>query len=127
MQRGDPCTPGFVVTVIRTMVLFWLVGMGGSLVVMREAFWGMTSGGAIALCAFLLVMHTGRQLSPTARYARLMLGLHLRHLLLWSAMAVLLAVLKVHPLGFLIGASVLPLAILAALAWYRVRYARLSP
>lgn len=125
MHRWDPCTPGFVVSALRVTIALWLLSSLGCLWVLPTAFWGVISGGFVALASFLIVIQAGRRLSPTARYARLMLGLFGCHLLLWVMMAVLLAVIKVHPLGFLLGASVLPVAILGSLSWYLYQQKRM--
>jgi hypothetical protein len=118
MHRWDPSTPGFVLSVLRATVLLWLCESLITLFSYRSAFWGVLSGGFIALAALLIIIRAGRQLSPTAHYAPIMIGLFCLHLLIWVLMAVLLAFVKVHPLGFLLGASALPAAIVGTLAWY---------
>jgi hypothetical protein len=118
MQRWDPCTPGFVLTVLRATIGLWLCMSAVALVINHSLFWGVLSGGFIALGALGIVIQMGRHLSPTARYAGIMLGLLGLHLLLWVVMALLLAVVKVSLLGFLFGAAVLPAGILLSLSWY---------
>jgi hypothetical protein len=125
MHRWDPCTPGFVLSVLRATIALWLLASLLCIYIYRPVFWGVLSGGFIALAALLIIIRVGRQLSPTAHYAPMMLGLHGLHLLLWVGMAFLLAVVRVHPLGFLLGASVLPMAIVGTLAWYLVQQKRM--
>lgn len=125
MHRWDPCTPGFVLTVLRATVVLWLAASLATFIGCRALFWGVLSGGFIALAALLIIIRAGRQLSPTTRYTPVMFGLFCLHLLLWALMAVLLAFVKVHPLGFLLGASVLPTAIVGTLSWYLLQQRRM--
>jgi hypothetical protein len=123
-QRWDPSTPAFVDAVLRTMIgLGMIVSIVGS-VIRPAAASGFISGGALAIMLYLVAMQAGRVFVRTQNYSRTMLWLALSQLILWVGMALLLAVAKVNPIGFVIGASILLVAILVTLLWYAVRKRR---
>lgn len=75
-------------------------------------FLGVLSGGGVALGTFGWVSTGGRRalglLSGRRAHPLWLLGLGLRHLCLFGALAVLLWSGRVHPLGVIVGLSVLP-------------------
>lgn len=120
-QRWDPCTPAFVVTVLRVMLGLWVVASVAAIAAFRGGAGGVAGGGLLAIALYLLAAQAGARLSPEARARRVVFGLLAKQLVLWAGMAALLVVVKVSPAGFVLGVSILPAAIVLALAWYRLR------
>lgn len=124
-QRWDPSSPGFVTAVLRTMIGLFLIVILLGILRYRAGIWGLLSGGALAMILYLTAMHAGRVFVRTKNYTRTMLWLMLSQVILWVGMALLLAVVKVNPIGFILGVSVMPAAIILTLVWYHIRKRRL--
>jgi hypothetical protein len=90
------------------------------------AFTGLLSGTGIALLLFASAILAGRVFVHSHHYGRTMAWLLLSQFILWVSMALLLVVVKVHPIGFAVGVTILPLSVLMTLGWYVVRGRRMS-
>ena len=124
-QRWDPSGAGFVPAVLRAMI-----GLGVAVVAIGAVgYWrgisGLVSGVVLALILFLVAMRAGTIFTRSGNFARTMFWLLLAQCLLWVGMAVLLAGIKVDPIGFVVGVSILPVAILVTLGWYAIRRSKL--
>lgn len=115
----------FVKAVLRMMVALWFVVIIVGTLLYHAGFWGFISGGGLAIIIYLVVMQAGRIFISSQSYAKTMAWLILAHFVLWIVMAVLLAAIKVNPLGFILGASILLGAIILTLVWFTVRKRRL--
>jgi hypothetical protein len=102
------------------MVGLWLAALLLGLAVWREGWWGLLAGGLLALALFGIAVIAGKRVLMLRGGCALFL-LFTGQLLLWAGMAYVLAVMKVHPLGFILGASILPVAIIVTLLWYVLR------
>ena len=69
-------------------------------------------------CSLVVAILAGNTFLQHKQYKHIILALMLQQLLIWVAMALLLIVVKVHPVAFVLGASLLPLSIVLTLAWY---------
>jgi len=88
----------------------------------RGLFFGLLSGVLLAILFYAATLQAGRIFLRSRRYAQVMAWLLGSQLLLWTGMAILLAVVKVDPVGFVFGISVLPGAIiLTTLYWWLVK------
>ena len=120
-QRWDITHPRFVLATLRTLIgLAVCVTVGGTLVY-RPACDGLLSGAGVAVALFIIAMQAGRVFARTHDFGRTMLWLLLSQCILWVAMAVLLAAVKVHPIGFVVSVSILPVAVLVTWGWYLLR------
>lgn len=124
-SRWDPNSPGFVIAVLRMIIgsgiLVCLLGTA----LYRPGFWGFLSGCLFAIALYVIAVQAGRVFQRSHAFAQVMLWLLLSQFVLWVGMALLLAVAKVNPLGFVIGVSVLPTAVVLTLGWYAFRRRRL--
>lgn len=120
-QRWDPATFGFVTTVLRVMLGMGVLVVAGGLFGYRVGVVGIVTGAVLAILLYLVAMRAGMVFSRTKNYSQTMLWLLLSQFILWVGMALSLAVAKVNPVGFLVGVSILPVAILVTLAWYALR------
>jgi len=124
-QRWDAGQPIFVRDVLRTLVGLWLVSSGISAFTCRQGFSGMLSGGVLGIALYLVAILAGKALLQQKSYSRIMLALLWQQSLIWVAMALLLIMMKVHPVAFVLGASLLPLSIIFTLAWYILQRKRM--
>lgn len=116
--RWDVGQPIFVRDVWRALLGLWLVSSGISAVAYRGGFGGLLSGGLLGIALLWTAILAGNAFLQYKPYKRIILGLMSKQLLIWVAMALLLIVVKVHPVAFVLGASLLPLSIVLTLAWY---------
>ncbi|MHB9131889.1 MAG: hypothetical protein ACYDBB_12490 [Armatimonadota bacterium] len=124
--RWDPSQPGFIVAVLRTLVGLWLLVSLLGLLLFRSGFWGLFTGGLAAVALYAIAILTGKIFTQTSRFTGTLFWLLMLQFGVWIGIAVLLAVAKVHPLGFVIGVSILPIAIIITLIWYHVQRKRTS-
>ena len=120
-HRWDPSEPGFLLAVLRTLLFFCLLTLAVIFAVSSTAGIGAAVGCAMAIALYVIALQGGRTFRRTQHYAKTMGWLLLPQFLLWMGMAWALAVVKIHPIGFVIGVSNLPLAIVLTLAWYVIR------
>ena len=120
-QRWDPTRLEFIYATLRIMAgLAVGVTLGGGWIY-RPALSGLLSGTGIAVLLFLIVMLAGRVLERSQSFARTMLCYLSLQFVLWVGVALLLIVINVHPVGFVVGVSILPVAVLLAMGWSVVR------
>ncbi|HEX2948896.1 MAG TPA: hypothetical protein VHV83_04920 [Armatimonadota bacterium] len=124
-QRWDPNSQQFVIDTLRFMVGLWIAVSIVGTILYHTGWLGFLTGGAFALALYLVAIHSGRILASTGNYAQTMRWLLLSQFILWIGMALVLAVAKVNPIGFVIGVSILLVAILGTLGWYAIRRRRL--
>ena len=120
-HRWDPSTPGFVMAVLRTLLLLCALASLVSFLISSKLGFGVISGVVIAVGIYLNAMFAGRSFSRSSNFAKILGWLIIPQFFLWVAMACLLALVKVHPLGFIIGVTNLPISVLLTLAWYLIR------
>lgn len=125
-RQWDPSTPGFIEAVLQVMIGLAALVIAIGALIFPAAFFGLLGGGMLAVVLFLVARHAGRILRRTENYARTLAWLMISQLVLWIGMAVLLVVGRVHPVGFVIGVSVLPVSIVMTLAWYAWKKSRLT-
>lgn len=119
-QRVNPTHSGFIFATLCTMVgLAACVSLAGAWVY-RPACDGLISGSIIAISLFVIAMQAGRVLAHSSSFGRTMSWLLLSQFVLWVGVALLLTVAKVHPIGFVVGVSMLPVAVLVTWGWYVV-------
>ena len=120
-DHWDIRQPGFLVTILRVMAALGIVATLGGLVCARPEFFGLLSGAGLAIALYLTAQQTGRILARTRSFSAVMFWLAGAQLALWGVMAVLIVTVKVDPLGFVLGVSVLPIAIvLTTLYWWLI-------
>lgn len=123
-QRWDPSQPAFVVDVLKTLTGLWIaVSVLGALTI-RPWFGGLLTGGLLAIALYLVAIQAGKAVALRRGHARVLAGLLLQQLGIWVLMAILLNVVKVHPVAFVLGVSILPVAIIVTLIWYAVQNKR---
>lgn len=120
-RRWDPSEPGFVMSVLRTLLLLSALTMLSAFLISSKWGIGVVSGVIIAAGLYLTAMLAGRSFQRSRNFVKIMSWLLLPQFFLWIGMAWLLAGAKVHPLGFVIGVTNLPVAVLLTLAWYMIR------
>lgn len=121
-QRWDVGDPHFLFTVLQVMVGCWVLVVAIGALGQRAALWGFLSGGLLAVASFLVAIQTGRIFTRTHHFAAVMITLLSLQAVLWLGMILLIAVLHVDLVGFTIGVSVLPAAIvLTTLYWWLVK------
>ncbi|MHB9023760.1 MAG: hypothetical protein ACYC7E_06225 [Armatimonadota bacterium] len=120
MDKWDPCTPGFVGAVFRTMLALWVGISLGGLLLFRTGFSGMVTGGLLGIALYLVAMLVARWISPKANYTWILVLLLLQQIILWGGMLILLVGFKVNPIGFVLGVSILPAAIIVTLLWFHL-------
>jgi hypothetical protein len=126
--RWDVTDPGFLVTVLRIMVVLGVITIAVGVLIARQALNGLLSGTALAIMFYLAALIAGWLFLRTRNLILVMLWLLGSQMLLFIGMAVLLAVVKVDGAGFAIGAWVLPGAIiLATLYWWLVKNKGIIP
>ena len=124
-RRWDPSQPGFVIAVLRMMIGLWFaLGIGGALGC-RQGFGGLVSGGLVAIALYLLAIQAGRAITQQKQYIQTFGALLAQQMIIWLLMAILLCVVKVHPVAFVVGASILPVAIILTLSWYALQNRRM--
>ena len=122
-SRWDVTDPGFLVTVLHVMVLLGAAILVAGAFFSRGLFFGMLSGVLLAILFYAATLQAGRIFLRSRRYVLVMAWLLGSQVLLWAGMAILIAVLRVNSVGFVIGISVLPGAIiLATLYWWLAKY-----
>jgi hypothetical protein len=119
--RWDVTHPAFVTDVLKTMA-----GLGVSLsvvgsVLLRPWTAGLIAGVLVALALFSSARTAGKRLGQGAGYGRILGWLLLQQFGLLLVLGWLLNVVKIHLVGFLVGAGVLPVAIVLTLVWYSIR------
>ncbi|HEY3377398.1 MAG TPA: hypothetical protein VGL77_07870 [Armatimonadota bacterium] len=122
----DPNTLGFTDAVLRMMIGLGVVVSSVGALCFPAGWLGFLSGAALAIALYLIARQTGRIIARDGGYRLAMLWLLVSQFILWVGMAVLLVAIKVSPLGFIVGVSILPVAMLATLAWYAVQRRRFS-
>ncbi len=123
-QRWDAGQPIFVRDVLRTLIGLWLLGCGISAVLFSQGFVGMLSGGLLGIALYLIALFTRKAFFHDKQYRHIMLALMLQQMLIWVAMAFLLLIVKVHPVTFVLGASLMPFSIIRPCVWYFVQRRR---
>lgn len=114
--------PGFLVTVLRVMVLLGAATLVAGAFFSRGLFFGLLSGVLLAILFYAATLQAGRIFLRSRRYVQVMAWLLGSQLLLWAGMAILIAVVKVNAVGFVFGISVLPGAIiLTTVYWWLVK------
>lgn len=120
-RRWDPSEPGFVMSVLWTLLLLCALTILTAFLISLKWGIGVVSGVIIAVGLYLIAMLAGRSFQRSRNFVKIMSWLLLPQFFLWIGMAWLLAEAKVHPLGFVVGVTNLPLAVLLTLAWYLIR------
>ncbi len=120
-DRWDPSLPIFVNDVQRLMVIMWPVVSLVGLIFFRPQAVGILMGGLIAVILFVSAVRAGKVFTERCDYNSVMFGLVGSQLIIWVGMAVLLAYFKVDGPGFVIGVSILPVAIIMTLTWYLIK------
>lgn len=115
----DVCQPVFVRSVWRAMIGLWLGESLFGVSIFRREFSGCLTGGLLVIALFFCAIQAGNAIFQHKQYTRIMVALLLQQLFIWVVMVILLVVVKVHPVGFVLGVSCLPAAILLTLAWYK--------
>ncbi len=113
-----PAKLGFIFAILRTMVGLAVCFSIAGVWIYRPALVGFISGAGIAISLFVIALQAGRVMTRSQSFGRTMSWLLLSQFVLWVGVAILLTVAKVHPIGFVIGVSLLPVAVLATWAWY---------
>lgn len=126
VERWDPSQPVFLTAVFRTLLGLSVVTSLLALLLARPLFSGVSTGAALGLLLYLIALQAGSRLAKGTRYGQAMLWLIVQQCLLWVGMAIILIVLKVNPIGFVVGVSTLPLGIVLALAWFALQKRRYS-
>lgn len=121
--RWDVADPRFLLTTFYVMAgLGIAVTVVGTLIAPR-AFSGLLSGVILAWLLYLATMVGGRIAVYAKHFAPAMFWLFGAQVVLWLGMAVMLIVVKVDPIGFVIGVSVLPgTAVLVTCYWWLIRH-----
>jgi len=122
-EHANPPDPtyGFVREILWVMLGLWAIMLAVGLWRFPGSWSGLLSGGALAVALYLIAIRAGTIFLRTRRFGPVMTTLLVSQLVIWGGMAVLLAVLKVHPIGFVIGVSCLPLAVVLTLIWRQLR------
>ncbi len=124
--QWDVTHPDFLVTVLRAMVGLGIVADLISVLWFRPAFWGVFTGGLLAIALLLVALQAGRVFVRHKHFARIMLWLTGGQVLLWAIMALLIIVVKVDAAGFAFGVSILPIAIVVTtLYWWLIARKRM--
>ena len=119
--RWDPSLPIFVEDVQRLIVILWLVvSLAGFIFFPPQAF-GILMGGLIAVILFVSAARAGKVFTEKVNYNSVMFRLMGAQLVIWVGMAFLLAYFKIDGPGFVIGVSILPVAIILTLTWYLIK------
>lgn len=124
-ERWDPSLPGFLVAVLRVLLVLLALVCGTSAVRFPTALPGVVAGGILALALYLAALQVGRVFLRTLSFTRAMVWLLLQQFILWVGMALLLLVARVDPIGFVFGVSILPVAPVLTLVWYAIQRRRL--
>ncbi|MEI7831681.1 MAG: hypothetical protein WCJ56_00560 [bacterium] len=120
-DRWDPSLPLFVVDVQRLMVIIWPVVSLVGVIFFRPQALGILMGGLIAVILFASAMRAGKVLIENSNYNSVMFRLIGSQFIIWVGMAFLLVRFKIDGPGFVIGVSILPVAILMTLTWYLIK------
>lgn len=120
-DRWDPSLPGFPVAVLQTLCGLYGLAVLLSSLFARSAFSGLLTGGGVAIALYLIALQAGRVLQRTRSFPKVMLWLILSQCIIWVGTAVLVTYIKVPPVGFVLGVSLLPSAIVLTLAYYAIR------
>lgn len=78
-------------------------------------------GGLIAVILFVSAARAGKVFTEKVNYNSVMFRLMGAQLVIWVGMAFLLAYFKIDGPGFVIGVSILPVAIILTLTWYLIK------
>lgn len=124
-QRWDASQPLFARDVLLTLIGCWLVISGIGAISCRREFLGLLTGGLLVIALYLIAFQAGSRLIQHKKFLTIMLALMAQQAIIWIAMAVLLLVVKVRPVAFTLGASILPIAIVVTFLWYRVQSRRM--
>jgi len=116
--RWDVTDPGFLVTIFRIMGILGAITLAVGLLLARGIFSGLVSGVVLVMLVYLATLQAGWIFLRTRQYLWVMCWLLGAQALLWIGMAVLLAVVKVNAVGFAIGVSVLPCAIIVSILYW---------
>ena len=122
--RWDPSSPRFVGAVLATLVGLVAVAsvLGG--IGWPGRFTGLLAGGLVALGLYLVAIVIGVSVRRGNRYRLVMVWLFLLQMVVWLGTAFALVRGRVDIVGFVVGVSLLPLAILATLCWYTLQKQR---
>lgn len=120
-HRWDPSLPGFTTAVLRTLCGCYGVIVVAGMLASPPALSGLIAGGGLAVALYLIALQAGRVFVRTKNFAKVMAWLIVSQCIIWVGTAVLVAAIKVHPIGFVLGVSILPLAIVVTLAYYAIR------
>lgn len=119
--RWDVSNPAFLVTILSTMLMLGGVTILAG-VLLKLNFIGLLSGALLAIVVYLTALQAGRIFTNTRNFTLVMLWLLGSQAVLWVGMALLLGLLKVDPVGFAVGVSILPVSIvLTTLYWWLVK------
>jgi hypothetical protein len=99
------------------MFILLVISIGAALAIAPSSVPGVLSGGILAKVAYTLLLRAGKSLSSAGR-SRASLGLSSYQPLLWLAVLVLVAVIRVSVIGLAVGVSILPASIFITLGWY---------
>lgn len=119
--RWDPSLPIFVEDVQRIILILWPVVSVSGYIFLNSRAIGILLGGLIAVILFVCAIRAGKVFTERNDYNSVMFGLVGSQLIIWVGMAFLLAYFKVDGPGFVIGVSILPVAILLTLTWYIIK------
>jgi len=121
--RWDVTDPGFLVTILRIMsVLGVMIVVAGALFA-RGMLSGLFSGVVLAMLFYLATLQAGRIFLRSHQFVWVMLWLLGAQILLWVGMFILLAMVRVDAVGFILGVSVFPGAIIVTiLYWWLIKH-----